>query len=653
MEKMIENQKEILEKLSKINLNVDERIVFENFKKILEINNENEAGIVSIWLEQKKEIFKDYISTKIIIDKDLPIYFQNSIFQKKINLALETLNSIDSAYFDTIKDWIDVYSIIFYNNIMNPNINERYKTIEKEFLIFFNKIYEKNLISSFIKYFNVIVKNILNAKINEMNTRFISFGFIRRTTDCIYNEDYSGLSTNIYFNKRMSNIFSNSKRLIRNLFANEFCKSLKLSEITNITFSKINVGNGIFEYNHNNLIIRFTPKESGINLGFKLDIIKKEQFESENILKSFYVKKYHGSTKGSSKNFEEKDKETFYYSASISFKASLSSISKKSEWKKRKFDLKEPFLYCLLNFLNFVPEVKFFINPYVIDGFYIITENISDKKNSFISLSKILIGINNYNDNFLKESLNQIDFISRILRLRDLHNENFGFIIENNQQIYKSLAIIDFAQPIYMESYQFLSEKFKTEFLDCIYSEQKNEGIRILILDDNFLDENAKFMKNSFLKVEEKIRFLNGFNALKQFNNRIENVKLPQINFSEIKRQYFEDEEPDDSLDEKLRNILYIQSQNIINLMLQKRGTENKPEENMLKHPITKKPRTNAELIGFKLGKKKDLDNLSEGQLDYIEDAFEDLDNYCKSIIYNYKILKKFIVNGYNKYFSK
>ena len=73
----------------------------------------------------------------------------------------------------------------------------------------------------------------------------------------------------------------------------------------------------------------------------------------------------------------------------------------------------------------------------------------------------------------------------------------------------------------------------------------------------------------------------------------------------------------------------------------------------MLKHPITKKPRTNAELIGFKLGKKKDLDNLSEGQLDYIEDAFEDLNNYCQSIIYNYKILKKFIVNGYNKYFSK
>ncbi len=56
MEKMIENQKEILNKLSKINLNEDESIVFENFKKILEINDENKAGIVSLWLEQKKNI---------------------------------------------------------------------------------------------------------------------------------------------------------------------------------------------------------------------------------------------------------------------------------------------------------------------------------------------------------------------------------------------------------------------------------------------------------------------------------------------------------------------------------------------------------------------------------------------------------------------
>ncbi len=167
---MIENQKEILNKLSKINLNEDESIVFENFKKILEINDENKAGIVSLWLEQKKKIFKDYILTNIIMKKDLPIYFQNTIIKEKRNLALETLNSIDSAYFNMIKDWIELYSIRFYNNIIKKNIKERYKTIEKEFLIFFNKIYEKNLMISFIKYFNEIIENILEEKINQMNT---------------------------------------------------------------------------------------------------------------------------------------------------------------------------------------------------------------------------------------------------------------------------------------------------------------------------------------------------------------------------------------------------------------------------------------------------------------------------------------------------
>ena len=66
-----------------------------------------------------------------------------------------------------------------------------------------------------------------------------------------------------------------------------------------------------------------------------------------------------------------------------------------------------------------------------------------------------------------------------------------------------------------------------------------------------------------------------------------------------------------------------------------------------------RRPRTNAELIGFKLGKKPEDYDPSEGQLDYIEDAFEDLDNYCKGIMNNYKTLKRFIIDGYYKYFDE
>ena len=64
MEKMIENQKEILQKLSEINLNEDENIVFENFKKILEINNVLRTNVKSTFLKTNEnkvgEVYKYY-----------------------------------------------------------------------------------------------------------------------------------------------------------------------------------------------------------------------------------------------------------------------------------------------------------------------------------------------------------------------------------------------------------------------------------------------------------------------------------------------------------------------------------------------------------------------------------------------------------------
>lgn len=385
-----------------------------------------------------------------------------------------------------------------------------------------------------------MIDNILLKKINDPSTRYASFGFIRRMSDCIYSNDSSGLTTNAYFHKKMSEVFSNSSRLIRNLFAFEFIKSLGLPviNITDIPSGEILPEmEGVFEYKYGiiNTIIRFKPKKVGINADFITDIVKPDQFgEYENILKSFYVKKYYGSTKmGSNK----KDCTNFFSSDPNSFRASLSSVSKKSEWKKRKFDMKEPFLYSLLELLSLSPRVKFFINPYTINGFYIATVNLSDNRNSFLPISKVTIGVDEYNDTFLKSSLNQVDFLSRFLRLRDLHGYNFGFIVEHEQQIYKSLAIVDFAQSFFMESYIISADKLGKDFLGCTYSGQKNEGLRMLSLDDENLDEKEKFMKTSFLKLEEKARFLNGFQALQEFQSRLR-TPVPH-NFGTDKTEYF------------------------------------------------------------------------------------------------------------------
>ena len=649
---LIEDQRNLIETLSKIELTGDKEADEKKAEKYLEINNNNKGGIVSFWLKAKKEKFSDFILKQIIIDINLPIYYN-----KKINLSLETLNSFNKICSEMEEQWITKIKDNFLLEILNEKASSKIRYINGEsiFLKFYNQSFERKLIEVLIENFSLIIYIILNNGINNKNTRFISFDFIRRMSDLILGEKISGLSTNIYFKKRMSKVFSNSRRLIHNLFAFEFIKGLELFQIQNIPNGPFQIEKNIFEYkyNDNKIIIRFEPKETGINLGFILNIKKIGQSnEQEKIINSFYVKKYYGSTNESSKNFNKNESITFSISSAIKFTASLRSTETKSEWKKRKFDLKEPFLYTLLNLLNFVPEVKFFINPYTIDGFYIATKNISEQKNRFLSLTNI--SINNNNSNLIKESLNLIDFISRIFRLRDLHNDNFGFVVEQNQnqQVYKSLAIIDFAQPKFMESYQISPEKLITDFLKCNYSGQINEGIRILNSDENFLSETDKYMITSFLKVEEKTRILNGFNSLEQFENRIKAVELSQINFSETKRKVFKDEEPDDFIDEKLRYILNINSENIKNLMLEKRGIENKPEEIMLRHPITKKPRINAELIGFIVDKKPDNVDPSIGQLDYLDDAFEDLDNYCQSIMYNYKFLKKFIHDNYNKYLA-
>ena len=266
-----------------------------------------------------------------------------------------------------------------------------------------------------------------------------------------------------------------------------------------------------------------------------------------------------------------------------------------------------------------------------------------DSDNTFLPLSEVIVNYNRIYDSLLSESLNQLDLISRFLRLRDLHNNNFGFITYKKTREYKTLTIIDFAQPIFMESYSVESNEIQNSFLSFTYSEQKNEGLRILILNDDNLNEEEKKIKELFLKSKnETVRFLNAFQALQQFQSRLD-----------IARPVDNEEIGEDADDFQLREILKQKSLEIRSLMLEQRGTDDKPQEVMLRHPLTKQPRTNAELIGFKLGKKPEDYNPSEGQLDYIEDAFEDLGNYCEGIMNNYKTLKKFIIDGYSKYFDE
>ena len=85
-------KKNLIKSLSEIDLEKDVKTVNENIYKYLQINDENEAGKVYLWL--KKDKFKEYILTNIIRDKYLPIFDEQKINLKK-KLCFSNITRID------------------------------------------------------------------------------------------------------------------------------------------------------------------------------------------------------------------------------------------------------------------------------------------------------------------------------------------------------------------------------------------------------------------------------------------------------------------------------------------------------------------------------------------------------------------------------
>ena len=363
-------------------------------------------------------------------------------------------------------------------------------------------------------------------------------------------------------------------------------------------------------------------------------------------------------------------------------------------------NLKEPFMYSLLNKLNFAPEVHFIINPYITGGFFIATADLNNetKREKFFEIGHIagkpkktdiatgledesigFIGLfntelkkvfNEKNSNIFTE-LTKIDMLARIFRLEDFNTGNFGCVVKMDELEENKFTetcinncefkVIDFAP--YVRDKNYTDDNINNNFL--------KGNTTISYSDESIM---AKALKNK----SKQEKFFFGFKALKQFQSRLD-----------IARSIHDEEIGGDKDDFQLEEILKQEASEIKSLMLEERGTNDKPQEFMLRDPREfleseeeyynyftdpesgrllvhqeflesnmnilrfRRSRTNAELIGFK--SRNDIPRLQEESLnlEYIEDAFEDLDNYCKGIMNNYKTLKRFIIDGYYKYFDE
>lgn len=155
-------------------------------------------------------------------------------------------------------------------------------------------------------------------------------------------------------------------------------------------------------------------------------------------------------------------------------------------------DLKELFVYKVLELLRMGPKVHFFKVPDIKDGFFVMTEDLSTPGEHFIEMGKmsddletyikvVLLDIRNgeffeYEEFNALVGLLEIDTVNRIFSLHDSNEGNFGFMLKNNlvpsSRVKKSDAdswlqqahdfrIIDFIAPYTRESYG-ISDIFST-----------------------------------------------------------------------------------------------------------------------------------------------------------------------------------------------
>lgn len=620
------------------------------------------------------------------------------------------------------------------------------------------KIFENDASSSKQKVNGIL--NGLQIGDNEreiLSNRNLSLHLIRSFCDLEQLADSNMLETDevdldvlIEFFKMTNQIFYHSRRLlnlvvipdIAELYGTKYMKIRSYSDLNFIMQSfSINENEGastksrniIQNFSINNLELQsiLTKKTEGIHFGAKIEISQSEDFQE----RKFFLKAYHGYPA-----IEKKDSNDTTIDTSRKVKSTGGEDT--DSITIRKLDLKEPFVYKFFSSVNLGPNVVFPINPYINNGFFILTEDLSNEFESIVFFeASEFKGIDNdirfverlrerktyikrrdnieIDDLIFQDKLShrqifinttELSIISLIFELNDIKEENFGFVLDEMQVIHsnklKGPFIIDFLAPdsyetkVIIPNYKEcdIRKKFFTgenifvpnngtgqsiyfeiikslDILDYIKSYHENRSdlekfeseLKILEakkpatlekkdkINLTNLRGKIKVKKSVLSRISEKLgsmdkqivevkRDLNeklylGILALQQFNTRIENIYV-QLQQPE---SVISISPENDEIDGKFRSILVSQSQYIKSLMLQPRGTDDKPDEAMLKHPITKQPRTNAELIGFK--SRGNTPRLVEEPInfEYIEDAFEDLDNYCEDIIFNYKEIKKLL----------
>ena len=175
------------------------------------------------------------------------------------------------------------------------------------------------------------------------------------------------------------------------------------------------------------------------------------------------------------------------------------------------FDLREPLVYVLLEYLGLGPQVVFFLNLCVFGGLYILTKELKNFRTLLSEFPSDIIQ-NGFRDIIPNLSIDEQSAIFEtlilidIMMLEDLNGNNIGFVYENG--VKTTLSIIDFVPP----SESFISKFFENDIEDTGAIKEFQESFleELPLSKCSLIDTSGSrnLIKEGFLRLKRRVNNL-------------------------------------------------------------------------------------------------------------------------------------------------
>ena len=355
-------------------------------------------------------------------------------------------------------------------------------------------LYHRNFLNSLDKSLFLLKDysdNIQMELFEDHSIRKQSFCFFRCISDISLHIDLSNPLPYDFLVNWLPYHLSRSKPILLFLVADFFGHNILKIEDPKIDFG---IDRAIIDKKYK---INFFDKK-GVHLGFKV------LFNNQGETSIFYVKRFHLTID------YQRLSDSFSYGSNYSsnIRKKLLIFNRLNPLKLPLLDVKEPFIYKMLEFFGIGPEVQFLLNPFIKYGFFILTKSLKQENLDYVDFSEYIpLKSDNYKFSGLEVSYLIIQHISFLFLLGDLKYDNFGVQTINDVSIIK---IIDFLSPPHI----LYSDKIPSLYylgLPTVFSSSQSYGIKNLepIYFENYINDTIMSFNWILLKFVSKEDFFN------------------------------------------------------------------------------------------------------------------------------------------------